>query len=330
MFLYEYGRRLDTIDYVNMGTSNNWHYNDTVTLLTSFEMELKQYFDRPDYEDIYSRLYDRFSNYMSNCMFNKSFEYTDGLKPEDREINHFEGAVGFDTDRAYFNKDMFIDYLSNNNIVMININRLKMFISGEEVPIVPIKIKKTTSLKQNPPNDKVNDINATNNAELYYEDIMSDETIFRLKSLPPHQLKQQVAMLAAEKKKWDASIIAAAKVGLLFYEEGLTRPTKENLFVAEYKKHFDKLPPLPKSTIERIYKHLPDGYRRATDGGKVATEQQDIDPIIKAATFAGSQVVHRESMNLKRLKKSLSIEGYNVPSDDILEKIIAAVKKLDL
>lgn len=163
-----------------------------------------------------------------------------------------------------------------------------------------------------------------------YEDIISEETILKLKELSLPQMKQQVAILAAEKKKSDAAIIAAAKIGLLFYEKGLPRPANKNLFIEEYKKHFDILPQLPNTTIERIYKYLPDGYRRATEGGKIAVEQQDIDPIIKAATFAGAQAGDRDSMNLSRLRKSLIMEGYSVPSDDVLEKIIAAVKKLDL
>jgi hypothetical protein len=56
MFGYEYGRRLDTIDYVNMGSCTNWYHNDTITLFTSFEIEINHYFDRPDFDDIYSRL----------------------------------------------------------------------------------------------------------------------------------------------------------------------------------------------------------------------------------------------------------------------------------
>jgi hypothetical protein len=38
----------------------------------------------------------------------------------------------------------------------------------------------------------------------------------------------------------------------------------------------------------------------------------------------------RDSMNIVALKKSLSVEHYAVPSDDILEDIITAVMKLEI
>lgn len=166
--------------------------------------------------------------------------------------------------------------------------------------------------------------------EAEYEDIISDEAILKLMELPLPKMKQQVAMLAAEKKKTDAAIMAAAKIGFMFYEEGLSKPTTEKLFVSEYKKYLDKLPELPDTTIKRIYKNLPEGYRASRDGGKVTSDQADVVPIIKAAAFAGSMAYERDSMNVSALKKSLSLEQYLIPSDDILKEIIAAVKKLEL
>ena len=137
-------------------------------------------------------------------------------------------------------------------------------------------------------------------------------------------------MLAAEKKKSDASVMAAAKIGLLFCEEGLQKPANLEKFVAEYKKHLDKFPGIPDTTIKRIYKNLPEGYRLSRDGGKQSSDQVDIGSIIKAAAFAGSMAHERDSMNVTALKKSLSLEQYAIPSDNILEEIITAVKKLEL
>jgi hypothetical protein len=328
MFVYEYGRRLDTIDYVNMGTSVNWYHNDTITLLTSFEMEINNYYDRPDCEDVYSRLYDRYNNYMSHCMFGKLFEYKDGLTPEDREINHFEGAVGFDVDRANFNKDMFIEFIQNDNKLFLDIERLKKFIYGEEVPKVPIKVKKQKQNYEKLSADNANSGHTNNYTNIFYEDIISEETILKYKDLPLPLMKQQVVMLAAEKKKSDAAIIAAVKIGLLFYEEGLSKPATKDLFIAEYKKHLDKLPSLHDTTIERIYRHLPEGYRRSLAGGKVVAESTELDQIIKAAVFAGYKEGTEGDITGNDLVSALRDESYKVPEEGIIQKILEAMNKL--
>jgi len=137
-------------------------------------------------------------------------------------------------------------------------------------------------------------------------------------------------MLTEEKKKWDASIMATAKIGLLFCEEGLQKPATEEKFLSEYKSHLDKFPALHDTTLKRIYKNLPDGYRFSRSGGNIASEQADLTPIIKAAAFAGSMAYDRASMNKTSLKKSMSLEQYVIPSDDLLVKIIDAVKRLEL
>jgi hypothetical protein len=182
-----------------------------------------------------------------------------------------------------------------------------------------------------PPERKTFDLNSPRIQEdAFYEDVISDETILKLMDLPLSKMKQQVAMLAAEKKKTDAAVMAAAKIGLLFYEESLKKPANEKMFVAEYKEHLDKFPALPDTTIKRLYKNLPDGYRFTREGGQIPCEQTDMRPVIKAAALAGSMAHERDSMNIVALKKSLSVEHYAVPSDDILEEIIAAVMKLEI
>lgn len=186
-----------------------------------------------------------------------------------------------------------------------------------------------------PANGSASDVNISREGNLvqgkmFYEDVISDETILKLMDLPMPKLKQQVAMLAAEKKKTDAAIMVAAKIGLMFCEEGLHKPVTEKQFLVEYKKHLDMFPFLPDTTIKRIYKNLPAGYRFSRDGGQMPGEQADMRPVIKAAAFAGSIVSARDNMNVGSLKKSLSIEHYAIPSDGILEEIIAAVKNLEI
>ena len=203
----------------------------------------------------------------------------------------------------------------------------------KDISIIPGELLIAAGIE--PPTRNTSEVNSSGNGEInkddvFYEDVISDETILKLMDLPLPKMKQQVAMLAAEKKKTDAAVMAAAKIGLLFCEERLQKPANEKLFVTEYKKHLDKFPALHDTTIKRIYKNLPDGYRFTRDGGQAPCDHADMRPVIKAAALAGSMANIKDSMNIGSLKKSLSVEQYVIPPDDILEAIIAAVKNLEI
>ena len=139
-------------------------------------------------------------------------------------------------------------------------------------------------------------------------------------------LKRHYGMLRDEESKWRRAVAIAAKIGILFYERALNKPTTKPAFLAAYKMEFDAT--LQNDTLAKhIYSNLPESYQGVT---KTPESRTDVDPIINAAVLAGAQSGDRECMNIKSFKKSLSIEGYETPSDDILEKIIAAVMKLEV
>jgi hypothetical protein len=140
------------------------------------------------------------------------------------------------------------------------------------------------------------------------------------------ELKKYYKMLQLEESKWRRAIPIAAKIGLLFYECNLGKPTKRSAFIESYKQEFDTM--LKNDTVaNHIYDNLPEEYR---GGCGTPVNAADIDIIIKAATFAGAQAGDRDSMNIVSLKKSMKLEKINQPPDDIIEKIIASVKQLDL
>ncbi len=132
--------------------------------------------------------------------------------------------------------------------------------------------------------------------------------------------------LKLEKEKWDASIVAAVKVGLLFYENGLEKPVSKESFIKGFTDHLGD--GLPDSTIEKIYRALPSGYRLV--GGrpkKNATDKQmDINTIIKAAVYAGSIYDTDDAKDVVKLRDTLLDAEYDVPDDDHLKVIVAAVK----
>lgn len=143
-------------------------------------------------------------------------------------------------------------------------------------------------------------------------------------------LKKKVAELSAEKEKWDTSIEAAVKIGLLFYENKLEKPTTKDSFIEEFAEQLGK--GLPDSTIEKIYKMLPTGYKLKGGRPKKSTgasgSNTASDSAIKAAVYAGSIYETNDAKSLDKLKKTLKEAEYEVPSDEILNKIIAAVKDI--
>lgn len=342
MFNYDYGRRFDLIDYENMGTSSRWYMRNTLLLLTSFEMEIKKYFIREDRIDVYSRIYARYDKYMWDCLMADGVQHYDGLSEYERERSRLEGAVkSFDMDRANFKQDDILNYIKNNNSIKVDMPNLKRFLAGNDVPelenVVSINVgcdkqERVVSIDKNTIcNAKAGIVQKDDcllSNDPFYEDIITDETILKLKELPLPRMKQQVAILAAEKKKSDAAIIACAKIGLLFYELGLPKPATQDLFVSEYVKHFDKLPEIPVTMIKRLYKHLPMRYRRTIDGGQLAVEKADVDSIIKAAVFAGYMEGTKGDVNGTELIASLRAESYEVPEETTLQKILVAMSKL--
>jgi len=137
-------------------------------------------------------------------------------------------------------------------------------------------------------------------------------------------LKRHYGMLRDEESKWRRAIAIAAKIGILFYERNLDKPTNRDAFLAEYKAEFDTI--LKNDTVAKhIYSSLPEHYR----GGKGGRENTvDIVPIIKAAVYAGSIYDTDDVKYLETLKSDLAGHQYRVPPDEILMKIIEATKDI--
>ena len=135
MFNYRYGRRLDNVDYENVGFAIRWCFSDTVILLTSFEMEVKGYNYRPDSKDVYSRIHTRYFDYVWDSLVNDVIEYDDGLSEDDRERSKENGSIkSFDIDRANFKQEDFLSFLEKDDRIKLDIRKLKRYLSGDEAP----------------------------------------------------------------------------------------------------------------------------------------------------------------------------------------------------
>jgi len=135
-FNYHYGQRLENIDYEDMGAKDIWFIRNTVILLTSYEMELKKYLDRPDHEEVYSKLFSRFNSFIHDCIMNKAIPFNDGLTDKARDLNKAEGiTVAFDLETTFFHKDDILNYIEDSAKIFVNIDTLEDYLYSGRGPV---------------------------------------------------------------------------------------------------------------------------------------------------------------------------------------------------
>lgn len=318
-------RRHGQLDYQKFILTDYWFVRPTVVMLTSFHMEVNGLFDQGDPVETFSELYIKFSDFIVYDWLLREGrdKYTNINANDDDE----PGSVDFD--KARFRRDDLFNFITKNNTIKLDIERLKRFISGNAVP-AELSYNTTSPSKEDAKeflNNQQTNVNSDNNVftdvkypvykGLDYE--MLDKKTFE-------DMKKYYGMLQKEESKWRRTIPIASKIGLLFYERSLNKPTTRPAFIKKYKLEFDAL--LKNNTVASIiYDSLPEEYR---GGSGTPVTVLDTDVIIKAAVFTGAQAGDRDAMNLISLKKSMKLESITLPSDDILEKMIAYVKQLDI
>lgn len=165
-----------------------------------------------------------------------------------------------------------------------------------------------------------------------YEDNISDETIAKYKELPLPQMKKKVVELAKEKIKWDLSLQAAAKIGLLFYEKGLKIPTTEKEFKEEFKNNLEVLGKLPSTTITRIYNAIPSMPYKNLGGQEEAEaptlDDDTLDTIINASVAAGIICCEDEVKDARDLENKLTRMEMEIPPPQFLGTISGACKRV--
>jgi len=152
-----------------------------------------------------------------------------------------------------------------------------------------------------------------------------------IKNMSVPTLRKKVKELSDEKIKWDRSIAAATKVGLLFYEKGLERPAKEEDFKAEFKRYLDDL---PGTTITRIYKSLPVSPIQYKKAGYAPTKQpaaiddEALDMIIEAAVASGLIASEAEFKDAKELEQLFTRFEFDIPPAKYLKVISGAARRV--
>lgn len=136
MFNIDYGTRLDQFDYERFGINDRWYFRDTIFMLTSFEMEIRGYYASSDSKIIYEKIFHKYDDYLSNCMFKQLFPYNHGLLDEDLAFLPEDAGVSFDRDRANFCKETFMNHLKTDPKITLDIYKLEMCLRGEEIPSI--------------------------------------------------------------------------------------------------------------------------------------------------------------------------------------------------
>jgi len=123
-----YDVRLDQFDYERFDIEERWRYSETVAMLTSYEMEARDLYDRADYLQVCEKIHKKYDSYLFNCLYLKKFEYQAALDFEPEP-----GRFQFNKDFASFDKTIFLDHLESSKELRIDIGRLKRVLSGEEM-----------------------------------------------------------------------------------------------------------------------------------------------------------------------------------------------------
>lgn len=165
------------------------------------------------------------------------------------------------------------------------------------------------------------------------DDRIGEDIIQSVEAMPLPILKKKVKELSNEKVKWDRSLEVATKIGLLFYEKGLTKHATEKAFIAEYSKEFGGI---PKKTVSMIYKSLPNQYRNLGERPLEVVEnvglldEETVDTILEASVVAGFITKKEGVRNIADLKDRLEGEDVVVPSDDYMKRITGSCKRVAL
>jgi len=125
----------DQFDYRIMGVKSRWTLDETVDLLTCFEMDICGYFPRDRFDLICPKIQRIYWNYLIDMMSVGKLAF---ITPEDLvnvPPSDVSGDVHFIGDTS-FDKNEFFECVNADNRVNLDIAKLKRYLSGEDEPNV--------------------------------------------------------------------------------------------------------------------------------------------------------------------------------------------------
>lgn len=306
----QYPIRYDEFDYQKFGAQKRWLYIPTAAMLTSYEMEIKGCHEKENSWNIHLKILEKYKEYLSNLMFEGTLDYNNGKECNYTKYDPFEDEQVIMHNSANFNKDDCLAAIAGNNIFNIDLAKLTNVIYGKE-PLPGANCESVASMEAN-----------SSSIDL------PEDMAIKIKTYSETELRKKVVELTNEKHKWDKSIVAALKVGLLIKMKGLDKDFTEKTFAAEFE---NELKGLAKKTVDMIRKAIPVDYRNT--GGNPPKESEGLDDdtldlLIETSVAAGLIISKEDVKNAKELESQLARFDFKIPQDQHLRIISGACRRV--
>jgi hypothetical protein len=128
-------KRFDQFDYQRFGIENYWYARKTLAMLVSFYMEANELFEKDDPVVTFNKLHSNFRIFIVSKGLSSGKVKFENMVGEHENTYYEPGAV--DLVRACFHKEDLLSYIESNNVIKLDVPRLRKFLSGDEKPNIP-------------------------------------------------------------------------------------------------------------------------------------------------------------------------------------------------
>lgn len=132
----------DKYDYQRLGLIDDWSIDSLVVMLVSFNMQTSELCDIEDAAYHQSQLFSNYLEYFFGLLRSGKLKYENIYRLKDFDENgDLPGVDVLSTGFSTVKKEDILEYLEANNVLRLDIPRLKRFLSGDEVPNVSTSVK---------------------------------------------------------------------------------------------------------------------------------------------------------------------------------------------
>jgi hypothetical protein len=122
----------DKYDYQKLEITESWLLGDVIKMLISFYMQTNDLCNLEEYAEDQSRLFDNYCNYFFGILHAGKLKHKNIYGEYDTD--QYEPGEHIGTGVTWVNKDELLNYLESNNVLKLDIARLKRFLTWDEFP----------------------------------------------------------------------------------------------------------------------------------------------------------------------------------------------------
>lgn len=145
--------RFDQYDYQKFGLTERWTLGNTIDLLVDFHLEINGLHDSGDSLRIASKLYESYRDIFEDAIMDKKLShknvYNDVDDLPDPGVEVINGSI------TTLDKYELLEFLNTKIELKLDIDRMKRFLSGDELPSMPICPPSSQSMPSDYDTDKV-------------------------------------------------------------------------------------------------------------------------------------------------------------------------------